>query len=241
MTDSRSRILAAIRDSLERTRPQLEQQAAEFVPPHPRGPFVASDLDLVEQFRSELEALRAHVHVCDNPADAVEQVLALLEQAGARNALAWAPEQLPLPGLVEALAATGVTLADGQVLGADRAALYAELEPAPAGISGVDAAIAESGTMLVVSGQGRGRLASLIAPMHIALLPEECIVRTLPDAFDRLSNTFGAGLFRDRSNVTLITGPSRTADIELSLTLGVHGPREIHAVVIKGTGQELGN
>ena len=50
-----------------------------------------SDLERVEQFRSELEALRAYVHVCDTPADAVEQVLELLEQAGARSALAWSP------------------------------------------------------------------------------------------------------------------------------------------------------
>jgi len=234
MPDSRSSILASIRDSLTRTRQQLEQQAAEYAPPHPRGPFVASDLEPVEQFRSELEALRAYVHVCDSPADAVEQVLALLEQAGARSALAWAPDQLPLPGLAEALTAGGVELAAGQVLGADRAALYAELEPAAVGISGVDVAIAESATMLLVSGPGRGRLASLLPPMHIALLPEQRIVRTLPQALDRLSSEFGAGLFRDRSNLTCITGPSRTADIELSLTLGVHGPREIHAVVIKG-------
>lgn len=234
MTDSRSIILAAIRDSLTRTRSTLEQQASEFQPPHPRGPFVASDLELVELFRTELEALRAYVHVCEGPADAVEQVLALLEQAGARSALSWAPEQLPLPGLVEALAAGGVELVSGQVLGADRDELYAELEPAAVGISGVDAAIAESGTMLLLSGPGRGRLASLLPPMHIALLPEQHIVRSLPEALDRLSREFGAGVFDDRSNLTMITGPSRTADIELSLTLGVHGPREIHAVVIRG-------
>jgi L-lactate dehydrogenase complex protein LldG len=69
--------------------------------------------------------------------------------------------------------------------------------------------------------------------MHIALLPATRIVRTLPDAFALLQTQFGAGLFGERSNITLITGPSRTADIELSLTLGVHGPREVHAVVIR--------
>ncbi len=197
-----------------------------------------SDLERVEQFRSELEALRAYVHVCDTPADAVEQVLELLEQAGARSALAWEPEQLPLPGLVEALAVAGVELIAGQVMGAQRAELYAELEPVVVGISGVDVAISESATMLLVSGQGRGRLASLLPPMHIALLPEQSIVRSLPDALDRLGEEFGEGLFRDRSNLTMITGPSRTADIELSLTLGVHGPREVHAVVIRGLNDE---
>jgi L-lactate dehydrogenase complex protein LldG len=89
-----------------------------------------------------------------------------------------------------------------------------------------------SGTMLVVSGAGRGRVASFLPSMPMALLPVERIKRMLPDAFALLQSDFGAGLFRDRSNVTLITGPSPTADIELSLTLGVHGPRAIHAIVI---------
>ena len=233
MQRSRETILARIRSGLAVNGAMLAEQAAAFPLPHPHGPFVATDLDPVEQFRTELSALHATVHVCDGPGDALETVLELLRSAGASEVLAWEAASLPLPQLGARLAELGVHTVDGQVLGRDRQAQYAALEPAQACITGVDAAIAESGTMLVVSGPGRGRLASLLAPMHIALLPVERIRRTLPDAFDLLNDEFGAGLFRERSNLAVITGPSRTADIELSLTLGVHGPRDIHAVIIR--------
>jgi L-lactate dehydrogenase complex protein LldG len=58
------------------------------------------------------------------------------------------------------------------------------------------------------------------------------IVRSLPDAFRLLAARWGDDLMRRHSNVTLISGPSRTGDIEQTLTLGVHGPKEVHVVVI---------
>ncbi len=233
MNDSRSQILARIRGSLAANGGLLEQQGLAYLPPHPHGPFVATDLEPVSQFEAELSALHGHVYLCDGPAAALEQILELLHAIGAREALAWSAENMPLPELLPRLSEQGIRVVEPGVLGADRRARYNDLEPIPVCISGADAAIAESGTLVVVSGGGRGRLASLMAPMHIALLSADRIVRTLPDAFDLLREQFGPGLFRDRSNVTLITGPSRTADIELSLTLGVHGPRDIHAIVIR--------
>lgn len=233
MTNSRNRIVDRIRDGLRVNRAMLEAQAAAYPPPHPRGPFVPSDLDVVEQFRAELSALHAYVHLCSGPTDALEQVIALLEAAGVRDVLSWSADQLPLPELLPAVEAAGIAVADPQVLKMDRAAQYRALEPIGACITGVDAAIAESGTMIVANGAGRGRLASLLPPLHIALLPADNIVRTLPDAWDRMRMLYGDSLLRDRSNVVMITGPSRTADIELSLTLGVHGPREVHAIVIR--------
>jgi L-lactate dehydrogenase complex protein LldG len=226
-------MLSRIRASLEVTGAQMAAQAAEYPPPHPRGPFVASELGLIEQFDAELSALHAHVHVCDGAGAALELVCELVERAQARQVLSWGLDQLPLPDLLPTLAAMGVASVDRQVLGADRSAQYAALEPITVGITAVDAAISESGTMLLVSGPERGRLASLLPPLHIALLPAERLSRTLPDAFARLREELGPELFRDRSNLTLITGPSRTADIELSLTLGVHGPRELHAIIIQ--------
>lgn len=233
MSDSRSRMLARIRDSLQTNRAFLEQQAQAFPPPHPRGPFVASTLDPVDQFAAEVTTLQATVHLCDDDAQATQRAIELLERAGARDVLSWAAAALPIADLLDRLADAGISVIDRQVLGADRAGRYAELEPVRACVSGVDAAIAESGTLLVLSGAGRGRLASLLPPMHIAVLRADQIVRTLPEAFDRLRERHGDGLWTDRSNVVLITGPSRTADIEQSLTLGVHGPRDVHVIVIR--------
>lgn len=231
MSNSRARMLDRIRASLQITGAQLAAQAERFPPPHPRGPFVASELDLIAQFEAELTALHGQVHLCAGPEAARELVCALIERAQARQVLSWG--LLPLPDLLPTLAQRGVTLAEPQVLGTERRARYEALEPVAVGITGADAAVAESGTLLLVHGPQRGRLPSLLPPMHIALVPAERLVRTLPDAFAQLTAEFGAGLFRDRSNLTLITGPSRTADIELSLTLGVHGPRELHVIIIQ--------
>ena len=114
-----------------------------------------------------------------------------------------------------------------------RKAAIGEQAAAPVGITGVDAAIAESGTLVLAGGAGRGRLASLLAPIHVAIVRESQIVRGLGEALARLRSLYGDTMLNDRSNVTFITGPSRTADIELTLTLGVHGPREVHVVIVR--------
>jgi L-lactate dehydrogenase complex protein LldG len=234
MNDSRSRILQRIRSSLQVNQPMLKAQADQYPAPHPRGPFVATDLDVLDQFEAELTTLHGHVHVCDGPADALEQLATLLEAAGASKVLAWQLNDLPVPGIDALLAGMGITCVEPDVLGvADRAAQLDALEAVPIGITGADAAIAESGSVLVVSDQGRGRLASLLPPTHIAIISAERIVQTMPDAFALLREQYGDRMLQDRSNLAIISGPSRTADIELSLTLGVHGPKEVHVIVIR--------
>jgi L-lactate dehydrogenase complex protein LldG len=234
MNDSRSRILQRIRSSLQVNQPLLKAHADQFPAPHPRGPFVATDLDVLDQFQAELAALHGHVHLCDGPADALEQLGTLLEAAGAGKVLAWQLKDLPVPGIDSLLESLGITCVEPDVLSADdRAAQLNMLESVPIGITGADVAIAESGSMLVLSDQGRGRLASLLPPTHIAIIPAERIVQTMPDAFALLREQYGDRMFEDRSNLAIISGPSRTADIELSLTLGVHGPKEVHVIIVR--------
>lgn len=94
------------------------------------------------------------------------------------------------------------------------------------GISCVQAAIAETGTLLLDSSRERHRLVSLVPPVHIAILKESQIVGTLGEAL---------ALLRQSEQLTpiatLVTGPSRTADIELTLAIGVHGPQELYVIV----------
>ena len=234
MNDSRSRILGRIRSSLQVNQAQLQAQADRFPAPHPRGPFVATDLPVLEQFEAELTALHGHVYLCDGPADALEQLGSLLESVGAQRVMAWESDELPIPGLDSLLGSMGIDCVDPQVLGADdRTARLDALEPIAVGITGAHAAVAESGSMVVISDNGRGRLASLLPPMHIAVIPADRIVQTLPDALALIKAEHGDKLFSDHSNLAIISGPSRTADIELSLTLGVHGPKEVHVIVIR--------
>ena len=94
------------------------------------------------------------------------------------------------------------------------------------GISTVQAAIAETGTLVLVSADERHRLVSLVPPVHIAIVDASRICETLGEALALLRN--GKDLSRA---VAFVTGPSRTADIELTLTVGVHGPQELYVII----------
>ena len=73
------------------------------------------------------------------------------------------------------------------------------------------------------------RLVSLVPPLHIALLPTERLLGTMADSLAAVHTNGPA------PTITFITGPSRTADIELTLVVGVHGPRELHVVLVEST------
>lgn len=232
----RADILARIRTSLGKNRAWLQETGALALTPHPTGAYMYGDGDAVEQFMEELRALQAHPHRCANIAAASDMLADLLVSHNADRVLHWGASELPIPDFAGVLERCGVTSADAQVLGSpDRRQHLQALDDVPICISGADAAIAESGTMLVVSGPGRGRLASLLPPVHIALLPADRIVRSLPEAWNLLKATFGDDVAQTRANISLITGPSRTADIEQTLSLGVHGPKELHVIIIDDT------
>ena len=93
------------------------------------------------------------------------------------------------------------------------------------GISTAQAGIAETGTLVLDSAFERHRLVSLVPPVHIAIVNASAIVETLSDALTLIQK-------REISPaITFITGPSRTADIELTLAIGVHGPQELYVIV----------
>ena len=93
------------------------------------------------------------------------------------------------------------------------------------GISPAQAGIAETGTLILDSACERHRLVSLVPPVHIAIINASAIVATLADALTLLQKA------EISPAITFITGPSRTADIELTLTIGVHGPQELYVIV----------
>jgi len=94
------------------------------------------------------------------------------------------------------------------------------------GITTVQAAIAETGTLVLDSAGERHRLVSLVPPVHIALVNASMICTTVGEALTLLRKEKEIS-----AAVTFITGPSRTADIELTLTVGVHGPQELYVIV----------
>jgi L-lactate dehydrogenase complex protein LldG len=189
---------------------------------------VPQDL-LVERFTAELTAIAGRVHRAATTREAIATIIGLCREHGASRVLSWAPEWVGVPGLDEGLAANGITVDQGWIPdGGDRSDRLAALDPIRVGITGAFAGIAESGTIAVVSGAGRSRLASLLTPVHIAVLRADCMYHSLT-AFLAAH----ADIAEQGSNLVLITGPSRTADIEMTLTRGVHGPGEIHVVVLE--------
>ena len=94
------------------------------------------------------------------------------------------------------------------------------------GISTAQAGIAETGTLVLDSACERHRLVSLVPPVHIAIINASAIVETLGEALTLLQK--GKEI---SPAITFITGPSRTADIELTMAIGVHGPRELYVIV----------
>jgi L-lactate dehydrogenase complex protein LldG len=104
--------------------------------------------------------------------------------------------------------------------------------PAPGdrvSVTGVVAAVAETGTLLVRSGPDIANALHLLPEVHIAIVPEGAVVGSYEDALARLR-----ALGDLPRAATFVTGPSRTADIEKTPQIGVHGPRRLHIVVIDG-------
>jgi L-lactate dehydrogenase complex protein LldG len=90
-----------------------------------------------------------------------------------------------------------------------------------AGLTGASAALAETGSLLLCGGSECSLTASLLPELHIAIIHEEDILDSLPQVLNLEE-------VRDASVAVIITGPSRTADIEMTLTIGVHGPGEVY-------------
>jgi L-lactate dehydrogenase complex protein LldG len=228
MSSTRDQFLNRIKTSL--SRPGLP----EVSPEHPgsfRGysyPTDAPVSQLIESFTRELEALSGHVHVLTESESVVPTVLQILEKHGAKQIITWDEASLGVPRLLDALIQAGIAIEDSAIPldSAERRAKLAQLDGVLVGLTGAQGGLADTGSLVVLSGPGRGRLASLLPPVHIALLPAQKLYPSLPAFLAAHPNVTATG-----SNLVFITGPSRTADIELTLSMGVHGPKEIHVVI----------
>jgi L-lactate utilization protein LutC len=98
---------------------------------------------------------------------------------------------------------------------------------ADVGITSADYALADTGTLVLLSSPEEARMISLLPPVHIAIVPQERVLTGLDELLTILPDPGARS-----SSMVLITGPSRTADIEQILVRGVHGPGEIHVVVV---------
>jgi L-lactate dehydrogenase complex protein LldG len=227
--ERRDWILGSLRDALRRT--QLPDASSDHPGPFPfaRPAPSPGDAALVLRFGEELEALHGAMHHVASEADACAIVLDIVKRNGADRVLTWDPRWIACPGLVAALESAGIEVVNpGRHTGeSDRREVVDAIEPIAVGLTGALAGLADTGSLVLAAGSGRSRMASLLPPVHIAVLPQARLYATLP-AF-LAANRGAAG---ETSNLVLVTGPSRTADIEMTLTHGVHGPREVHVIVV---------
>jgi L-lactate dehydrogenase complex protein LldG len=185
---------------------------------------------LHEQFAAEVQANGGTAHVVDCIDAAQRELISLVKQAAAASALCWRAAILDRLGIATLLSDQNVTYHDVETLSqlAPDARREAMLS-AEIGITGADLAIAETGSLVVGSRPGKERVASLLPPFHVAVIEQAQIVPDLFDVFDRLGQQGREAL---PSNLVFVSGPSKTGDIELQLTTGVHGPGHWHVIVL---------
>jgi len=227
MTQARERILASIRDGLVRA---VLPDSGDARRPVSAAPARDADVEaLAGQFSAALTALSGRVYRA-TLADVSKVVAQIASECGARTFLSWDDEELGCPGLLDALTSSGLSRVAYEMPGdAGERLEYAErLGAVGLGVTGAHAAIAESGAIVLVSGPGRGRLPSLLPPVHVAVVPERRLTPTFADLVRAEPRLLDAG-----SNVVLVAGPSRTADIEMTLSHGVHGPKQIHVILTR--------
>jgi L-lactate utilization protein LutC len=220
----RAQVLGRLRDRLAGGVPANAAHPApapQATAPAPRFRVVDPG-DLVGTFVRTATEAGATVHraaVADPsevPPDLLSPILApILASAPGVAVLTRDPEAVAL-GVV--LARLGVTCSEHDPATAATAAL---------GVTGSVAAVAATGSVVLDAARAGGRGASLLPPMHLCVVRASTVVATPGDVL----RAVGTGA-PPPSNLVLVTGPSRTGDIEQILTVGVHGPAAVHVVVL---------
>lgn len=204
---SRELILARVRQA-ERT--ALLPRAPAEMPRHIEFAKPPAQ-DSLARFQKEATSLGVETFVEDS-ADAVRaRIKALVAN---RSIFSWDPQLLPYD--------LGASL-DNFVLSRDPREKQAAAE---IGLTGCAGAIAETGTLAMLSAKGKSRAVCLLPPVHIAAVQRGDLYFTMSEFLDNNSANLRAA-----SSCSFITGPSRTADIELTLTVGVHGPGRVIVVI----------
>jgi L-lactate dehydrogenase complex protein LldG len=176
--------------------------------------------DPLKRFATELEAVHGHAHRCLK-ARLSSTVADIVTSYSASRVLLTREEPLP-PDLEQELEGAGAEVVWWPEGGRDPAEL------ADVGVTGALWAVAETGTVVVTSAAPGGRAPSLLPTVHIAVVAASRMVDTVAALFKEI-----AGLPKRPSNLVLVTGPSKTGDIENILVQGVHGPKEQHSIVVE--------
>jgi L-lactate dehydrogenase complex protein LldG len=201
---------------------------------------------LVAQVQQELTAVGGVVACVPSMAEATAYITRLGREKNARLVVRWPSALLQVLEVEAAFqpfgiavrladapseAQAGAAVSEAELAGRRRE-LRTLLARADLGLTGVDYVIAETGTLVLSALPGQRRGVSLLPPVHVAVARTEQIVATMADYLLLLQAAGADWQRRLTSCVSFVTGPSRTGDIELTLTVGVHGPGELHLVLV---------
>lgn len=225
MNSAREIVLSSIRSHLATSAPhdqrELAIRAIEVSTGSGSDPVDLTKERTVDLFKNMLEAVDGHCIIAHNETE-VAHVLTCIISALQKTELRAQRIAISDAPLIERV----IHLTDLEIEALSITPSASEIFSFDVGITAAQAAIAETGTLVLESVDERHRLVSLVPPVHIAIISASKIVRTLGEALTLLRK--GKEI---SPAVTFITGPSRTADIELTLTIGVHGPQELYVIV----------
>ena len=225
MSEARERILGAIRSSLGRGRldPDAEADLRARIAAHRRNlvPVRATALDeraRVELFIAMAEEVQARVTRVGSPAEVPEAIARYLAAENLPPELVMAPD----PSIDDIPWDTWplLQIRRGRAEAEDRVS-----------VTHCHAAIAETGTLMLISGAHTPTTLNFLPETHIVLVRRDQVVATYEDGWDRLRAAAKTEVLP--RTVNFVTGPSRTADIEQHIELGAHGPRRLHIVLVE--------
>lgn len=213
MSDSREIILKRLRAAQSKPVPPTETRLNVV----PMSEAERDPAALRERFIIEAEKLSAKVSQASDEAAALSRLIEIIGED--KQILSWDFPHIPLNGLATALTQNGISIAPPRTDGLR------------VGVTGAEVALASTGSLVLKTGAGKPRSASLLPHTHVAIIRAEQI---LPDFETWISQERAAGLsqFQATANVVIISGPSRTADIAFELVMGAHGPAALEIILV---------
>jgi L-lactate dehydrogenase complex protein LldG len=183
-------------------------------------PVEKSGVQLFPEFEMRAKAVSAEVFRVPTAVEAREALIRLVEAAGVKKAVVVESPLQKAAGITEVLRSRGIAVYT------EPEEIAAHADTADIGISGVEFGIAETGSVFQDGYAIATRLVTILPPLHVVFLPSANIVPGITEAFEIIAKNFDDGY------LGFITGPSRTADIERVLTIGVHGPGRFAIIAV---------
>jgi L-lactate dehydrogenase complex protein LldG len=203
LTKSKEKILKKVRKALLNRKPAMPE------PDFNSDVFARiSEKDLSLAFAENFVAIKGEFIYCEDQADFESSISALVKNRGFEKIFAWEKE------LEEMLIKAKISFTDSEE----------DFLDANIGITTCESLIARTGSLIVSSKNAGGRRLSIYPPIHIVIAYTSQIVEDIKDGLSAIRKKYNGGV---PSMISLVTGPSRTSDIEKTLVMGAHGPKEL--------------